>query len=77
MMCSYDCMFCLQMVNLKRQLKIPESDWNNGTITRHNHIEILQVIDNVLTGIDDWGGVQKQRFMDSCFGHFLNMHRTM
>ena len=57
-------------------MKIPESVWNNGTITRHNHIEILQIIDDVLTGIDD-GGVQKQRFMESCFGHFLRMHRTM
>ena len=60
-------MICLQMVNLKRQLKIPEAVWNDGTITCHNHIEILQIIDDVLTGIDD-GGVQKQRFMESCFG---------
>ncbi|KAK3227239.1 hypothetical protein Dsin_007101 [Dipteronia sinensis] len=64
------------MVNLKRLLKTPESDWYKGTITRHNHIEILKVIDDALSGIDD-GGVQKQRFMDSCFGHFLRMHRTM
>ncbi|TXG46285.1 hypothetical protein EZV62_028213 [Acer yangbiense] len=47
-----------QMVNLKRLLKTSEAEWNNGTITRHNHIEILQVIDDVLTGIDDWGGFQ-------------------
>ncbi|TXG64819.1 hypothetical protein EZV62_011813 [Acer yangbiense] len=31
-----------QMVNLKRLLKTSEAEWNNGTITRHNHIEILQ-----------------------------------
>ena len=43
------------MVNLKRQLKIPEAVWNDGTITRHNHIEILQIIDDVLTGIEDGG----------------------
>ncbi|KAK3229373.1 hypothetical protein Dsin_001254 [Dipteronia sinensis] len=30
------------MVNLKRLLKTPESDWYKGTITRHNHIEILK-----------------------------------
>ena len=59
MMCSYDCMFCLQMVNLKRLLKTPKSDWNNETITRHNHIEILPVIDDVLTGIDDGGSKSK------------------
>ncbi|TXG59861.1 hypothetical protein EZV62_014434 [Acer yangbiense] len=47
------------MVNLKRLLKTSEAEWNNGTITRHNHIEILQVIDDVLTGIDDWGVVSK------------------
>ncbi|KAK3194155.1 hypothetical protein Dsin_025465 [Dipteronia sinensis] len=68
------------MVNLKRLLKTPESDWYKGTITRHNHIEILKVIDDALSGIDDGGGgggVQKLRFMDSCFRHFLRMHRTM
>ncbi|KAK4859345.1 hypothetical protein QYF36_003989 [Acer negundo] len=40
------CQSRFEMVNLKRQQKIPESNWNNGTITRHNHIEILQVIDD-------------------------------
>ncbi|KAK1556428.1 hypothetical protein Q3G72_004886 [Acer saccharum] len=32
-----------EMVNLKRLLKASKADWNNGTITRHNHIEILQM----------------------------------
>lgn len=53
------------MVNLKRQLKTPVSDWYDGTITRHNHIEILTLIDDALTGIDN-RGVQKQMLMDSC-----------
>ncbi|KAK2655897.1 hypothetical protein Ddye_008949 [Dipteronia dyeriana] len=71
-----DLLVYMQMVKLKKLLKTPESDWYKGTITRHNHIEILKVIDDALSGIDD-RGVQKQRFMDSCFGHFLRMHRTM
>ncbi|KAK0584354.1 hypothetical protein LWI29_011836 [Acer saccharum] len=63
-------------MNLKLSLKTPEASWYEGTITRHNHIEILDVIDDALSLADD-AGVQKQRFMESCFGHFLRMHRQM
>ncbi|KAK3193025.1 hypothetical protein Dsin_024335 [Dipteronia sinensis] len=70
------------MVNLKSRLKTPESYWYPAIITRHNHIELLNVIEAaikepVINGVVEDGGNEQQRFGESCFGHFLRMHRGL
>lgn len=64
------------MVNLKSRLKTPQHLWYKAGITHHCHTTMFQIVNECLDGLQD-GGLQKQRFMQSCLGHFMEMQQDM
>ncbi|KAK0592409.1 hypothetical protein LWI29_018633 [Acer saccharum] len=57
-------------------LKTPEEDWFNGKINRHDHFDGLEYVDTALNSVpEDLKIEDVRRFTESCFGHFLQMHR--
>ncbi|KAK2662502.1 hypothetical protein Ddye_001076 [Dipteronia dyeriana] len=63
---------------LRDLLKTPEGDWYECKLTRHNHFDALAHIDDSLNRVPvEFADEDRHRFMASCFGHFLTMHREM
>ncbi|KAK2651866.1 hypothetical protein Ddye_011722 [Dipteronia dyeriana] len=63
---------------LRDSLKTAEGDWYEGKLTRHNHFVALGHIDDALNRVPaEFANEDRCRFMASCFGHFLMMHREM
>ncbi|KAK2661778.1 hypothetical protein Ddye_000352 [Dipteronia dyeriana] len=63
---------------MKEMLKTTEGDWFKGKLTLHDHFEALARIDDALNRVLKEFAVQDQcRFMASCFGHFMSMHRKL
>ncbi|KAK2665988.1 hypothetical protein Ddye_004562 [Dipteronia dyeriana] len=63
---------------LKDSLKTSEGDWFKGKLTRHDHFEAFTRIDDALNCVPkDFAVEDQRRFMASCFGHFMSMHREM
>ncbi|KAK2655938.1 hypothetical protein Ddye_008990 [Dipteronia dyeriana] len=59
-------------------LKTLEGNWYEGKLTRHNHFDALAHIDDALNLVPvEFADEDRRRFMASCFGHFLMMHREM
>ena len=69
----------MQMTNkLKDFLKTPEDERYAGKITRHDHFDDLRDIDTALNRVSENLTVEDQRqYTESCFGHFLQMHRVI
>jgi hypothetical protein len=69
----------MQMRNDPRDfLKTPEADWFKGKITRHDHFDDLIDIDNALNNVPENLKIEdRRRYTESCFGHFLQMHRQI
>ena len=69
----------MQMRNpLKDLLKTPEEERYSGKITRHDHFDDLTDIDNALSRVPEhFQAEDRRRYTESCFGHFLSMHRQM
>ncbi|KAK2637560.1 hypothetical protein Ddye_032352 [Dipteronia dyeriana] len=66
------------MSKLKELLKNPEGDWFKGKLTRHDHFEALARIDDALNRVlEEFAIEDRRRFMASCFGHFMSMHREL
>ena len=67
----------MQMRNDPRDLlKTLEADWFKGKITRHDHFNDLIDIDNALNNVPENLKIEdRRRYTESCFGHFLQMHR--
>ncbi|KAK2634992.1 hypothetical protein Ddye_029784 [Dipteronia dyeriana] len=65
-------------IRLRDSLKTPEGYWYEGKLTRHNHFDALAHIDDALNRVPvEFTDEDRQRFMASCFEHFLTMHREM
>ncbi|KAK2646410.1 hypothetical protein Ddye_021605 [Dipteronia dyeriana] len=65
-------------IRLRDSLKTPEGNWYEGKLTRHNHFDALAHIDDALNRVPvEFADENRWRFMASCFGHFLTMHREM
>ncbi|KAK2648711.1 hypothetical protein Ddye_016200 [Dipteronia dyeriana] len=65
-------------IRLRDSLKTVEGDWYEGKLTRHNHFNALDHIDDALNRVPvEFTDEDRHRFMVSCFGHFLMMHREM
>ena len=63
---------------LKDLLKTPVGAWYKGKLTRHDHFDDLKDIDNALDSVpDDLKIEDRRRYAESCFGHFLHMHREI
>ncbi|KAK2649470.1 hypothetical protein Ddye_016959 [Dipteronia dyeriana] len=63
---------------LKDFLKIPEGDWYEGKLTRHDHFDALDCIDDTLNRVPkDFVVEDQRRFMASYFGYFMSMHQRM
>ncbi|KAK2639132.1 hypothetical protein Ddye_026927 [Dipteronia dyeriana] len=63
---------------LRDLLTTVERDWYEGKLTRHNHFDALGHIDDTLNRVlVEFTDKDRCRFMASCFGHFLTMHREM
>ena len=69
----------MQMRNqLKDSLKTPEDKRYSGKITRHDHFDDLIDINHALNRVLEHLAVEDQRqYIESCFEHFLRMHREM
>ncbi|KAH7557248.1 hypothetical protein JRO89_XS11G0085400 [Xanthoceras sorbifolium] len=66
-----------EMKNSSRQLfKTPEDCHFNAIVTQRNHISALSMIDMALSNLDD-RGQQKEKFLQSCFCHFMRMQCDM
>ncbi|KAK2656857.1 hypothetical protein Ddye_009909 [Dipteronia dyeriana] len=67
------------MINrLRDLLKTPQGDWYEGKLTRRHHFDILFHIDNALNRVTpEFTDEDRHRFIESCFGHFLTIHREM
>ncbi|KAK2649352.1 hypothetical protein Ddye_016841 [Dipteronia dyeriana] len=65
-------------IMLRNSLKTAEGDWYKSKLTRHNHFDALGHIDDALNRVPvEFADEDRRRFMASCFGHFLKMHREM
>ncbi|KAK2651630.1 hypothetical protein Ddye_011486 [Dipteronia dyeriana] len=63
---------------LKDLLKTPYGDWFKGKLTRHDHFEALARIDDDLNRVpEDFTVEDRCRFMASCVGYFISMHREL
>ncbi|KAK2648361.1 hypothetical protein Ddye_015850, partial [Dipteronia dyeriana] len=63
---------------LKKMLKTPEEEWYEGKLTCHDHFDDIEVIDDALNQVPTEIVVEDcRRFMSSCFGNFMMMHRCM
>ncbi|KAK2652627.1 hypothetical protein Ddye_012483 [Dipteronia dyeriana] len=63
---------------LTDSLKTTERDWYESKLTRHNHFDAIGHIDDALNCVPiEFVDEDRLRFMASCFGHFLTMHRKM
>ncbi|KAK2661229.1 hypothetical protein Ddye_007762 [Dipteronia dyeriana] len=63
---------------LRDLLKTQQGDWYEDKLTRHDHFDPLAHIDDALNLIPTkFADEDQRRFMVSCFGHFLRMHREM
>ncbi|KAL5760556.1 hypothetical protein ACOSQ2_019394 [Xanthoceras sorbifolium] len=60
--------------NSSQSYKTSEDCHFDGILTQRYHINTLEIIDDVLSNIDD-GRELKGRFVRSCFGHFLRIDR--
>ncbi|KAK3184857.1 hypothetical protein Dsin_032143 [Dipteronia sinensis] len=69
----------MQMSNqLKDFLKTLVGEWYDAKITRHDHFNDLQDIDDALNRVpEDLAIKDRPRYTESCFGHFLLMRREM
>jgi hypothetical protein len=69
----------MQMLNqLKNFLKTPEEARYAAKVTHHNHFDDLSDIDNALASVPEQLQVEeRRRYTESCFAHFLQMHRNM
>ena len=68
----------MQMANPNDFLKTPVGEWFNGKIIRHDHFDDLRDIDNALERVpENLRSEDRRRFTESCFGHFLRMHREI
>ena len=68
----------MQMANPNVFLKTPVEEWFKGKIIRHDHFDDLIDIDNALERVPEDLKIEDQRrFTESCFGHFLRMHREI
>ena len=66
------------MANPNIFLKTPVEEWFKGKIIRHDHFDDLIYIDNALERVpEDLKIEDRRRFTESCFGHFLWMHREI
>ena len=66
----------MQMRNDEDFFKTPMADWFKGKINRHDHFDDLKDIDNALNSVpEDLKIEDRRRYTESCFGHFLQMHR--
>ncbi|KAK2664854.1 hypothetical protein Ddye_003428 [Dipteronia dyeriana] len=64
--------------SMKELLKTVKGDWFKGKLTRHDHFEALARIDDALNRVPEEFAIQdRRRFMSSCFGHFMSMHREL
>ncbi|KAK2655396.1 hypothetical protein Ddye_008448 [Dipteronia dyeriana] len=64
--------------NMKEMLKTAEGDWFKVKLTRHDHFEALARIDDALNrALEEFAVQDLRRFMVSCFGHFISMHREL
>ncbi|KAK2656678.1 hypothetical protein Ddye_009730 [Dipteronia dyeriana] len=64
--------------SLRDSLKTAEGDWYEDKLTRHNHLDALGHIDDALNRVPaEFADEDRHRFIASCFGHFLTMHREM
>ncbi|KAK2638137.1 hypothetical protein Ddye_025932 [Dipteronia dyeriana] len=65
-------------IRLRESLKTSEEDWYEGKLTRHNHFDALDHIDDALNRVPvKFTDKDHRRFMESCFGYFLTMHRKI
>ncbi|KAK3224933.1 hypothetical protein Dsin_004795 [Dipteronia sinensis] len=63
---------------LKDLLKTSVGEWYEGQITQHDHFDDLRDIDVVLNRVSKHLAIKERRqYIESCFGHFLKMHREM
>ncbi|KAI9182725.1 hypothetical protein LWI28_028255 [Acer negundo] len=63
---------------LKESLKTPVREWFKGKIIRHDHFHDLVDIDNALNSVPEHLRIEdRRRYTESCFGHFLMMHREI
>ncbi|KAK3185067.1 hypothetical protein Dsin_032353 [Dipteronia sinensis] len=63
---------------LKDFLKTPVGEWYDAKITRHDNFNKLKDIDDALNSVpEDLAIEDGRRYTESCFGHFLLMHREM
>ncbi|KAK2652061.1 hypothetical protein Ddye_011917 [Dipteronia dyeriana] len=63
---------------LRASLKTPEEEWYEGKVTHHDHFNALGHIEDTLNRVLTELVVEdRRRFMASCFGHFLTMHRPV
>ncbi|KAK2652362.1 hypothetical protein Ddye_012218 [Dipteronia dyeriana] len=59
-------------------LKTPQGDWYEGKLTRHVYFDAIAHIDGALNRVPTkFVDEDRCRFMASCFGHFLTMHREI
>ncbi|KAK2653209.1 hypothetical protein Ddye_013065 [Dipteronia dyeriana] len=64
--------------SLKELLKTLEGDWFKGKLTRQDHFDALARIEDALNRVPEEFVVEdRRRFMASCFGHFMSMHREL
>ncbi|KAK2648370.1 hypothetical protein Ddye_015859 [Dipteronia dyeriana] len=69
-------MYCFYDIT-DEELKTPEGDWYRK-LTRHNHFDAIDRIDDALNRVpEDFIVEGRRRFMASCFGHFMSMHRRI
>ncbi|KAH7571522.1 hypothetical protein JRO89_XS04G0070000 [Xanthoceras sorbifolium] len=74
---SSDGLLKISLANSSRQSFKTSTDCHfNGIVTEHSHITTLSIIDSALSNLND-GGQQKEKFLQSCFGHFMQMQRDM
>ncbi|KAK2645351.1 hypothetical protein Ddye_020546 [Dipteronia dyeriana] len=68
-----------EMTNsINKFLKTAEGNWFEGKLTLYDHFEALARIGDALNRVPEEFAVKDRcRFMASCFGNFMSMHREM
>ncbi|KAK2653578.1 hypothetical protein Ddye_013434 [Dipteronia dyeriana] len=63
---------------LRESLKSLEEEWYESKVSRHNHFDPLSHIKDAFNRVPIELAIEdRRRFMASCFGHFLTMHRAI
>ncbi|KAK2651546.1 hypothetical protein Ddye_011402 [Dipteronia dyeriana] len=63
---------------LRESLKTPEEEWYEGKVTHQDHFDALGHIENALNRVPAELAIEDcRRFMASCFGHSMTMHRQV